>query len=144
MLSRGGLARSHSVFLALREGEQVANIDLEGACNVQEDEILGVIKGLMVAANTIAHNKGWWDQPREDGTCIALMHSELSEGLEALRKDLRSDHLPEFQGIEEELADVIIRVFDFAEERELNLAEALLAKMKFNVGREHRHGGKKF
>jgi len=32
-----------------------------------------------------AAKHGWWDKPREDGTVIALMHSELSEALEGLR-----------------------------------------------------------
>ena len=34
-----------------------------------------------------AKEKGWWDEERNDGEMIALMHSELSEALEALRKD---------------------------------------------------------
>ena len=32
-----------------------------------------------------AVDKGWWDEPRDDAISIALMHSELSEALEALR-----------------------------------------------------------
>ena len=32
-----------------------------------------------------AKSKGWWDSERNDGELIALMHSELSEALEALR-----------------------------------------------------------
>jgi len=32
-----------------------------------------------------AVNKGWWDSERNEGEAIALMHSELSEALEALR-----------------------------------------------------------
>ncbi len=31
-----------------------------------------------------AREKGWWDKERNDGEMIALMHSELSEALEAL------------------------------------------------------------
>ena len=93
---------------------------------------------------TIAKSKGWWDKPRNDGEMIALMHSELSEGLEAIRKNLTSDHLPDFKGIEEELADVIIRIMDYAESRELKVAEAIFAKIRFNEGRERMHGGKLF
>lgn len=92
----------------------------------------------------MAKTKGWWDEPREDGTLICLMHSELSEGLEALRKDLKSDHIPEFSGIEEELADVIIRIMDFAAARRLRVAEAIVAKIHFNATRPYKHGGKKF
>lgn len=32
-----------------------------------------------------AKEKGWWDEPREFGTLLALCHSELSEALEAVR-----------------------------------------------------------
>lgn len=34
-----------------------------------------------------AKAKGWWDDPREFGTLIALCHSELSEALEEARAD---------------------------------------------------------
>ena len=91
-----------------------------------------------------ANEKGWWDEDRNNGEIIALMHSELSEGLEALRKDLSSDHIPDFKGIEEELADVIIRILDMAPARGWLIAEALIAKIEYNKTRPHKHGGKKF
>ena len=92
-----------------------------------------------------AVSKGWWDEPREDGTIIALIHSELSEALEYLRKGNKpSDHIPEFTGIEEEYADVIIRIMDHSERNHYRTAEAVIAKMKFNRERSFKHGGKKF
>ena len=36
--------------------------------------------------------KGWWNEDRNDGECIALIHSELSEALEALRRAERRVH----------------------------------------------------
>lgn len=37
------------------------------------------------AVHQNAVNHGWWDDPREDGTVLALVHAEVSECLEALR-----------------------------------------------------------
>lgn len=95
-----------------------------------------------------AKRSGFWDGEtdhlKNDAEQLCLMHSELSEGLEALRKDLRSEHLPEFLGIEEELADVVIRVLQYAHARRFRLADAVLAKMVFNATRPAMHGGKKF
>lgn len=95
--------------------------------------------------HSCAVEKGWWENERNDGEMIALMHAELSEGLEALRNNIeKSDHIPEFSGIEEELADVIIRIMDFAQRRDLRLSEAIIEKLKYNTTRPHKHGGKKF
>lgn len=95
-------------------------------------------------AHQCARDKGWWDEPREDGTTIALMHSELSEALEALREDKQSDKIPQFHGVEEELADCFVRIADYSGANNLRFAEALKAKFQYNQGRSYKHGGKNF
>lgn len=95
--------------------------------------------------NETAKAKGWWDAERNDGEIIALMHSELSEALEALRHGNPPDsHIPEFCGTEAEMADVVIRIMDYGKARGLRIAEAIEAKMAYNAKRDRMHGGKAF
>ena len=97
------------------------------------------LKGVQVHANAVAH--GWWEEPREDGTLIALIMSEAAEALEALRKGNGPDeHCPQFSGAEVELADVVIRIMDMAEARGWNVAGAIVAKHEFNKTRPYKHG----
>ena len=89
------------------------------------------IRDLQREAHAIAREKGWWDEERTFGDCIALVHSELSEALEAYRKwdSVRAmrEESPQYGlddplhgkykpvGVPSELADVVIRVADMAE-----------------------------
>ena len=70
--------------------------------------------------------------------------SELAERLETLRKDPNKmdEHCPEFLNVEIEVADLIIRALDFSGRRNLRIGEAIIAKMKYNAGREFMHGKK--
>ena len=89
--------------------------------------------------NAVAH--GWWEEPREDGTLIALIMSEAAEALEALRKGNGPDErCPQFSGAEVELADVVIRIMDMAEARGWDVAGAIVAKHEFNKTRPYKHG----
>lgn len=90
-----------------------------------------------------ARTKGWWEEDRNEAELIALEHAELSEALEALRHgNGPSEHIPEFSGVEEELADVIIRIMDHASAKGHRVAEAIIAKMAFNSTRPYKHGKK--
>jgi hypothetical protein len=78
---------------------------------------------------------------RNDGEMIALIQSEASEALEALRLgNPPDDKIPEFSGVEAEFADVIIRIMDLSARRGWRVAEALVAKAQMNTTRAYKHG----
>jgi len=79
-----------------------------------------------------AKQAGWHDTPREDGTMIALIHSEISEALEGLRKNQMDDHLPHRPMAEVELADALIRILDFAGMKGYDLGGAVREKLDYN------------
>lgn len=128
------------------------------------DELTGsewvAYRGLLLAqklAHETATNAGWYHDPatgeeitRNFGEVVALMHSELSEALEADRKGLMDDKLPHRDGREVEFADCIIRILDTAAALGLDVAGAFIEKNRFNAQRaDHKlaaraAGGKRY
>ena len=104
------------------------------------------IEELMAESWQTSYDKGWHDKPKSLAEDIVLMHSELSEALEEVRKGMAPATLyyvvgkPE--GVPAELADVIIRIADCAEHWGMPLGEAIMAKLRYNQTRPYRHGGK--
>lgn len=101
-------------------------------------------------AYTNAKEKGWHDKERSIGDLICLMHSELSEALEEHRNGRTPQEIyynPEKpnkpEGIPIELADCVVRVFDFCGLYGIDLEHALRIKMDYNTSRPYRHGDKK-
>lgn len=119
---------------------------------------LDAIRHLQWRSWQTAEDKGW-HKPRDiEGVVrnassserLMLITSEAAEALEEVRAgryDLWYDgDKPE--GVMIELADIIIRVLDMAQQLQnshdlrMDLAESLEEKMTYNLGREFRHGGK--
>ena len=81
-----------------------------------------------------AKEKGFHDNPREFGTALALIHSEVSEALEEHRIHGLG---PE---VAEEFADIMIRVADTSKEFGIPIVSAIKDKLKKNKTRSHKHG----
>lgn len=149
------------VDITANELESAAINQLSQHNGADVNEVLSVAYGLDCGqrlCHGLAVRSGWWSDPatgewkdRNDGEMIALMHSELSEALEGLRKDLMDDHLPHRKQVEMELADTLVRIFDYAGARGLDLGGAVIEKLAYNQRRadhklENRNkaDGKKF
>jgi NTP pyrophosphatase (non-canonical NTP hydrolase) len=101
------------------------------------------LDALSAILHETAREKGFWDGEYSNdkvGNKLALVHSEVTEVLEAIRKSKGSE------SIVEEMADVIIRLLDIYaamrnEEQILHsLDEVLEAKINKNKERPRLHG----
>lgn len=100
--------------------------------------------------------KGFWSGGGDNESIpakLALIHSEVSEWLEAYRKGdppcekdiniIESAEVRRITSSEEEAADIMIRLCDLCGHLNIDLGRVTLAKMAYNANRPHMHGGKK-
>jgi len=113
--------------------------------------------------HALAREKGWHDDrdvsdPHVLGSMLALIHSEVSEALEDVRRGdrasiwyenlegVRCTYRPASGGkpcgVPIELADVLIRTLDLCGALGIDIENAVSVKHAFNETRSHRHGGK--
>lgn len=103
------------------------------------------INELIEASHNTAVDKGWWTLPPNIPEKLALIHSEISEALEAYRDGKMETYTHENgkpDGFEVELADAVIRIADLCGYLNIDLESAILRKAAYNSTRQFRHGGK--
>jgi len=117
----------------------------------------GCLNGLRDIFHSSAVSAGWYTNletgkplERNIPEMLCLIHSEISEALEAYRKDLKDDHLRHYNGIDVELADAIIRILDLCGYLGIDIGAAVEDKFAYNQHRaDHKienrmkEGGKK-
>lgn len=119
-----------------------------------QPETLNDLRDMVHAANAkwwVSIEDGVTPLKRNKGELLMLVVSEVAEAMEGERKDLMDDKLPHRKMAEVELADAIIRIFDYAGAFGYDLEGAFREKLAFNATREdHTHearkiaGGKQF
>lgn len=100
-----------------------------------------------LGADIVKHTEKRGFDPKNLDISKMLMNqvSEIAEAHEAYRcNDAQSDKIPEFSGLEEEEADVILRVMIDSSAKGWRTSAACIAKDKYNQNRPPMHGGKKF
>ena len=103
-----------------------------------EDTCDMTLRAVAGRAHTYSKRQGFWeryDPQSVDAALVklALIVSEVGEAIEAVRCGNEPN-------LAEELADIIVRVCEFAEARGIDIEEAVFTKMQMNEARPYMHG----
>lgn len=120
------------------------------------EDARAVFRAMAEEVEACNREKGWYEHDRTFGEDVALLHSEVSEMLEAYRdhgtEDATganwSDHPDEItnpkpEGVGSEAADILVRLLDTCARYDLDLFAEWRRKVNYNWTRPVRHGGKR-
>ena len=105
---------------------------------------IGEVYGQAITdVSTIIHSScvdaGWYTDlntgeslDRNVPEMLCLIHSEISEALEGYRKDLVDSHLPQYDNLDVELADAVIRILDLSSYLGIDIGQVISDKFDYN------------
>ena len=122
-----------------------------------------LLNDLSIECHDRSRSNGFWDKPSNVGEKLMLIVSELSEALEADRKNKYSTNINEIEWHndwhlkdeskdkeiflklikdthEDEIADVFIRLFDYSGGMNIPIGDHIAAKIGYNSTRPYKHG----
>lgn len=122
-----------------------------------KEQVIEAMNMLSDICHSASVRGGWWHdlttgEPLERNKLemLCLVHSEVSEACEGVRKGINDDHLPQYRMEDVEMADTFVRCFDYVGGHGLETAEAFIDKLIYNANRaDHKpenrvkDGGKK-
>jgi len=101
----------------------------EAICNGWHDDTLLHINGITIIEADMLEMAYKAQQ-------ISLMHSELSECLEGIRRDLQDKKLPHRKAEHVEIVDLLMRALDYCGEFDIDIDEIMSEKIEYNKTRE--------
>lgn len=103
-----------------------------------------VIQKRLFKASTIKghHDRDLYDWETLDAfRLIGLMHTEISEAMQIVKRHGIKDLSPELkEKLEKEFADIVIRIMDFGGLHKLDIAQSIWEKADTNLKRPHQFG----
>lgn len=123
-----------------------------------KEQVIEAMNMLSDICHSASVRGGWWHDlttgetlERNKLEMLCLVHSEVSEACEGVRKGINDDHLPQYRMEDVEMADTFVRCFDYVGGHGLKTAEAFVDKLIYNANRaDHKpenrvkDGGKKY
>lgn len=95
-------------------------------------------KRMAKAVHARSIEKGFWEVDQTPWQILGQISDEVAEAVDAVGRD--SSAIPGFSALEEEIADIVLRIMDYSARAGLDIPGAMLAKHVYNTKRPYLHG----